>query len=256
MELPKNDFKHALAAGQLQIGLWTQLVNNISAEILAYSGFDWLVVDGEHAPNDTRSVIMQLQAMAPGTAMPVVRVAWNDMVLFKQYLDIGAQTLLVPFIESADDARRAVAYTRYPPGGVRGVAGTHRANRYGRVAGYHKSASDEICLLLQVESRPGLENLAEIAAVDGVDGIFFGPSDLAASMGHLADTAHPEVQAVFPEALEVCRQAGKAAGILAPIEADARKFIDMGFTFVAVGNDIAILAKGSEALAQAFKRGR
>jgi len=253
MKLPRNDFKRALVSGRKQIGLWTQLASNISAEVLAYSGFDWLVVDTEHAPNDTRSVLLQLQVLAVGKAMPVVRIAWNDMILFKQYLDIGAQTLLVPFVETAEEARQVVSYSHYPPEGVRGVALSHRANRYGRIDNYHHHAGEEICLLVQIESERALDNLAEIAAVEGIDGVFIGPSDLAASMGHLTDTAHADVQAAIERALEVSTRVGKAAGILAPIEAEARRFLDMGFTFVAVGSDISLLARSSEALAGAFK---
>ena len=190
----------------------------------------------------------QLQAMASGTAAPVVRPPWNDAVAFKRLLDLGVQNFVVPFVQNADEARRAVAATRYPPRGIRGVAVATRANRYGRVTDYLQRASDEICIHVQLETRTALANLAEIAAVDGVDGLFIGPSDLAADLGHLGDSAHPEVRAVIDDAIVRIRQAGKAPGILAPIEADARHWLDLGATFVAVGSDLGVFRGGTQAL--------
>lgn len=250
---PPNSLKAALHEGRRQIGLWSSLGSNVVAEVLAYAGYDWILVDTEHAPNDPVDVLAQLQALAAGTAEPVVRVAWNDKVLIKRLLDIGARSLLVPFVQSAAEAREAVAATRYPPRGIRGVSVAHRANRFGRVPGYLQSADREICVLLQLETRTALNALEEIADVEGVDGLFIGPSDLAADLGHLGDAAHPDVQAAIAEAGKRIRAAGKPAGILAPIEADARRYFDMGFSFVAIGSDLGILASGSSQLASRMR---
>lgn len=249
MTLPPNRLKAALAAGRRQIGLWSSLCSNVVAEVLAYAGYDWIVVDTEHAPSAPLDVLAQLQGLAAGTAEPVVRVAWNDTVLLKRLLDIGARSLLIPFVQSAAEARRAVAATRYPPEGVRGVSVAQRANRFGRVAGYLPHAAEQICVLVQLETREALVELEAIAATEGVDGLFIGPSDLAAALGHLGDAAHPEVQQAIGDACQRVRAAGKPAGILAPVEADARRYFQMGFTFVAIGSDVGILAAGSTALA-------
>jgi len=182
-----------------------------------------------------------------------VRPAWNDPVLFKRLLDIGVQSFVVPFVQNADEASRAVAATRYPPHGIRGVATTTRASRYGRVKDYLARASDEICVIVQIETRAALRNIEAIAAVDGVDGLFIGPSDLAADMGHLGDNGHPEVRAAIEDAVDRIRAAGRPAGILAPVEADARHWIDVGCRFVGVGNDAGVLARQTEALAAKFK---
>lgn len=255
MELPLNPFKRALAERRLQIGLWSQLCSPIAAEVLAGAGLDWVVIDTEHAPNELPAVADQLRALYGGSASPVVRVAWNDMVPVKRLLDIGAQSLLFPFVQSAEEARQAVAYTRYPPLGVRGVAGTHRANRYGRVKGYHARAHQEICVLVQVESLQAVDRITDIAAVEGIDGLFIGPADLAASLGHLGDIGHAQVQEAIAAACKRCAEAGKPIGILAAVEADARRFIDMGFGFVAVGSDLGLLATHSAAIAARFKPG-
>jgi 4-hydroxy-2-oxoheptanedioate aldolase len=247
--LPPNTLKAALAEGRRRIGLWSTLCSNVVAEVLAYAGYDWIVVDTEHAPAAPLDVLAQLQGLAAGTAEPVVRVAWNDAVLLKRLLDIGARSLLIPFVETAEEARRAVAATRYPPEGVRGVSVGHRANRFGRVAGYAQAAHAAICVLVQLETATALTNLEAIAAVEGVDGLFIGPSDLAAALGHLGDAAHPAVQDSIADACARIRAAGKPAGILAPVEADARRYFAMGFTFVAIGSDLGILAAGSTALA-------
>lgn len=248
-----NPLKHALREGRPQIGLWSSLASNVTTEVVAGAGFDFLVLDTEHAPNELPGVQSQLQAMVGGTAAPVVRPACNDTVLFKRLLDVGVQTFLVPMVQDADEARRAVAATRYPPAGVRGVSVGHRANRYGRVKSYFERANEEICIHVQLETRGALRNLEAIAAVDGVDGLFIGPSDLAADLGHLGDYGHPEVRAAIEDAVARIRKAGKAAGILAPIEADARHWLERGATFVAVGSDLGLLARGSEALAARFK---
>jgi len=250
--LPINTFKRALGEGRLQIGLWSSLASHIATEITAGSGFDWLLIDTEHAPNDVATVHQQLQAMQGSTTAAVVRPAWNDAVLFKRLLDIGVQSLLVPFVQTADEATRAVAATRYPPRGIRGVATTTRAGRYGRVKDYLVRAHEEICVVVQIETRVALANLEAIAGVDGVDGLFIGPSDLAADMGHLGDNGHAEVRAAIDDAIERIRKCGKAAGILAPIDADARRWIDAGCRFVAVGSDTGVLARQTESLAAKF----
>lgn len=250
-----NQFKAAIAAGRTQIGLWCTLCSATAVEVAADSGFDWLLIDTEHAPNDIDSVLAQLRAIGiAGRATPIVRPVANDPALFKRYLDIGAQSLLVPFVESAEDARRAVAATRYPPNGVRGVTGIGRASRYGRVPGYLGRASDDICVLVQAETRTALEHLEEIAAVDGVDGVFIGPQDLAASLGHLGNPAHAVVQDAIGSALQRLRTAQRPAGILTANEDEARRYLDWGATFVAVGIDLAILARGADALAKRFDR--
>jgi len=253
MELPHNRFKQALTEGRLQIGLWSSLCSNIAAEVVADSGFDWILLDGEHSPNEVPGVMAQLQALAGGAATPVVRPAWNDAVMVKRMLDIGAQSILVPYVQNAGEAMRAVASVRYPPAGIRGVAAATRASRYGRVNNYLKSADSEICLLVQVETRAALGELEAIAKVEGVDGVFIGPSDLAASMGHIGNPADAEVQAALEDAVRRLKALGKAAGILTLNEGEARRYIDWGYTFVAVGSDVGLLSRGADALAKAFK---
>jgi len=252
MDLPRNTFKHAIAKGELQIGLWCSLCSPITAEIVCHSGFDWLLLDTEHSPNEVPDVLSQLQAVQTGSASPIVRPAWNDIVLIKRLLDIGAQSLLIPFVQTAEEARRAVEATRYPPGGIRGITGSGRASRYGRVTNYLKNASQEICLLVQVETKSALDRIEEIASVDGIDGIFIGPNDLAASFGHIGNWAHPEVQLALEDAVRRLKKIGKPAGILTPNEEEAKRFIQWGYTFVAVGADLGLLARGADALAKRF----
>ncbi|MGE0733544.1 MAG: HpcH/HpaI aldolase/citrate lyase family protein [Alphaproteobacteria bacterium] len=253
MQLARNEFKHAIAAGRLQIGLWSSLCSSIAAEIVSDSGYDWLLLDTEHSPNEIPDLVSQLQAVQRGTATPIVRPAWNDAVLFKRILDIGAQSLLVPYVQNADEARRAVAATRYPPRGIRGVTANGRASRYGRVKEYPKQADGEICLLVQVETRTALDQLEAIAKVDGVDGVFIGPGDLAASLGHIGNLGHPEVQSAIEDAVKRLKAIGRPAGILTGNEDDARKYIDWGFTFVAVGVDVSLLVRSADALLKRFK---
>ncbi len=247
--LPPNTFKAAIAAGQQQIGLWSSLCSNIATEIIAGSGFDWIVLDTEHAPNEVPGLLSQLQAMATSTTEPVVRVAWNDAVAIKRILDIGARTLLIPFVQNAEEARAAVAATRYPPQGIRGVSVGPRANRYGRVAGYHHVAHESICVIVQIETRSACAEIEAIAAVEGVDGIFIGPSDLAADMGHLANPKHPEVQAAIADACARIRAAGKGAGMLTGDPEEACRYLANGFTFVAMGSDAGVLASATAKLA-------
>jgi 4-hydroxy-2-oxoheptanedioate aldolase len=254
MELPRNGFKRALARGETQIGLWSSLSSNYSVEVIAGAGFDWLLLDMEHSPNDLESLLAQLQAAAPYATHPVVRVPWNDMVSIKRVLDVGAQSLLVPYVSSAAEARSAVSFTRYPPQGTRGVAGTTRATRFGRIKDYARRAHEEICVLVQVETQSALDNIEAICATEGVDGVFIGPADLHASLGHPGEIANPRVKPVIDEAVRRIRKAGKAPGILTPNEDDARHWLECGALFVAVGADVGILARGAEALAQKFKR--
>ena len=254
MEIPANRFKHALSRGELQIGLWCTLASHIAAEIVSDSGFDWLLLDTEHSPNDTPDILRHLQAVQGGSASPVVRAAWNDTVLIKRLLDVGAQTLLVPYVQNADEAARAVAATRYPPSGIRGVTGSGRASRYGRVKDYLQKANDEIGVIVQAETREALDRIESIAAIEGVDGIFVGPSDLSASLGLVGRPQSPEVQDAIEKAGARIRAAGKSAGILAGGEADARRYMGWGYNFVAVGVDTVMLARAADELAARFKR--
>jgi len=253
MDMPQNPFKRALKAGKTQIGLWSSLSSNYSVEVIAGAGFDWILLDSEHSPADVENLLRQLQAAAPYPTHPIVRVPWNDMVWIKRVLDIGAQTLLVPYVSTAAEARNAVAYTRYPPQGVRGVAGTTRATRFGRIKDYARRAHEEICLLVQVETQAALDNIEAIAAVEGIDGIFVGPADLHASLGHTGEVANPQVKPLIDDAIRRIGKCGKAPGILTPNEADARRWLECGALFVAVGADVGILARGAEALAAKFK---
>jgi 4-hydroxy-2-oxoheptanedioate aldolase len=253
VDLPLNTFKRAITSGRQQIGLWCSLSSSYSLEVVAASGFDWLLLDTEHSPNELDMVIAQLQAAAPYPSHPIVRVAWNDMVLIKRYLDIGAQTLLIPYVQNEEEAARAVAYTRYPPVGVRGVAGTTRATRFGRVKDYAKRAHEEICVLVQVETQTAVDRIEAIAKVDGVDGIFIGPADLHASLGYPGETANPAVLPVIENAIRRIKAAGKAPGILTGDEKLARRYIELGCLFTAVGADVGLLARESERLCAKYK---
>jgi 4-hydroxy-2-oxoheptanedioate aldolase len=253
MQLPVNNFKKALKEGKPQIGIWSSLSSHIVAEILAHAGFDWVLLDTEHSPNELPMVQAQLHAMSGGTASGVVRPAWNDMVLVKRFLDIGAQSLLLPYVQTAEEARNAVSYTRYPQAGLRGVAGSTRAAGYGRTKDYMKRAHEEICLLVQAETRKSLANLEAIAEVEGVDGIFIGPNDLSADLGHLGNWQHPDVWKAMEDAAKRIRKCGKAPGILVG-EAEGQRCLDAGFLFVAVGADTGMLVRGSDALAAKFKK--
>lgn len=253
MDINRNLFKQALHRRELQIGLWSTLCSNVAAEVVAHSGFDWLLLDTEHSPNELPDLLGQLQAMGRSTTTPVVRAAWNDTVLIKRILDIGAQSVLLPYVQSAEEARRAVAAVRYPPRGVRGVSAGSRASNYGRIKDYLHKADEQICLLVQIETRAALEQLEAIAGVDGIDGVFIGPADLSASLGHLGDPQHADTQKALQDAGGRLRKLGKAAGILTVVEADARRFIEWGYNFVAVGIDTALLARSADALARSFR---
>lgn len=256
MDLQNNAFKAALKSGQrAQIGLWLGLTDPICAEICAGAGFDWLLIDGEHAPNDVRSTLAQLQAVAPYPVHPIVRPVSGDVQLIKQLLDVGAQTLLVPMVESAEQARQLVSAMRYPPAGIRGVgAALARASQWNRITNYLHQANDQMCLLVQVETRQGLDNLDAIAAVEGVDGVFIGPSDLSAALGHLGKPTHPDVQHAIDDAIRRIRSAGRAAGILSTDETLSRHYLSLGCSFVAVGLDGNLLMRATQELARKFKQ--
>jgi len=250
---PRNAFKEALSTFQRQIGLWSGLSSPMAAEIIAGAGFDWIVIDGEHAPNDIPSLLAQLQAMRGGTAETVFRVPWNDPVIIKRALDVRARSLLIPFVQNAEEARKAVAAARYPPLGIRGVAVVPRANDYGRIQGYHANAHLDTCVLVQLESKAALNEIEAIAAVEGIDGLFIGPSDLAADFGHLGNPRHPEVQAAIKDAGERIRAAGKSAGTLSGNADDVERLISLGFNFTAVGSDVGLLARAAESVAGRFR---
>jgi len=257
MQLPTNRFKQALRDGQSQIGLWLGLANAYTAEICALAGFDWLLIDGEHSPNDLGNLLGQLQAIAAyPDSHAIARVPVGNAALIKQYLDLGVQTVLVPMVDTAEQAAELVRACRYPQddgqGGIRGMAGA-RASRWGHIKHYAKLANEQVCLLVQAESREALANLDAIAATPGVDGVFIGPADLSASMGHIGNPGHPEVQAAIEDAIARIRRAGKAAGILTVDESLARHYLALGALFVAVGLDTGILVRETTALAARFK---
>ncbi|MCE4222910.1 HpcH/HpaI aldolase/citrate lyase family protein [Methylobacterium sp. C25] len=253
MDVLTNRFKAALAQGRQQIGLWCSLASPISTEIVAGSGFDWLLLDMEHSANDLRDIYGQLQAMGEGTASAMVRVPSDEPITIKRILDTGAQSLMIPNIDDAEQAHRAVAATRYAPRGVRGFSQAPRAARFGRIPDYHARCEAEIFIAVQIESRRALDNLEEIAAVEGVDGVFIGPGDLSTSLGFLGQQNHAEVVAVIETAIARIHKAGKHAGILTANEELAQRYIGAGTTFTAVGSDMGLLARSSEALAKRFR---
>ncbi|PMR72616.1 4-hydroxy-2-oxoheptanedioate aldolase [Billgrantia endophytica] len=254
MQMPHNRFKRRLLAGERQTGLWLGLANAYTAEMAATAGFDWLLLDGEHSPNDLNSLLAQLRAVAPYASHPIVRPPTGDPVLIKQYLDIGVQTLLIPMVESAAQAAELVAATRYPPRGIRGVGHVlARAARWGQVEDYLARADEEMCLLVQVETRAGLDNLDAIAATEGVDGVFIGPADLSAAMGHLGDPGHPAVRTAIGDAIGRINAAGKAAGIVTVDEEEAGEYLETGCHFVGVGIDSLLLMRAMQGLATRFR---
>ncbi|MDX2482883.1 MAG: HpcH/HpaI aldolase/citrate lyase family protein [Pseudodonghicola sp.] len=256
MPVPKNSFKQALAAGEKQIGCWMSFADGQAAEIMGTTGFDWLVIDGEHAPNDIRSIRDQLSALAASPSHPVVRVPIGETWMIKQVLDAGAQTVLVPMVESGDQARELVRACRYPPEGTRGVGAMGgRATMFGSITDYIATADAEICLLVQVESRAGLAALDDILAVEGVDGVFIGPADLSTDMGFKGDSAAPEVHKAIADAIARIKAAGKAPGILGITDDAIQTYADMGAQFLAVGIDVLILAQTARALATRWKQG-
>nr|WP_245404638.1 HpcH/HpaI aldolase/citrate lyase family protein [Ancylobacter gelatini] len=251
--MPVNTFKRAIHAGQQQIGFWNSMACPTTTEILAGSGFDWLLIDAEHAPNDVPNVMAQLQAMMENTTHPIVRIPVNDPIVIKRHLDIGTQSFLIPMVETVEEAQAAVAATRFPPHGLRGFAGASRASRFGRVKDYHHKAHDELCLLVQIETLKGLDNLEAIAAVPGIDGLFIGPGDLSSDMGHLGNQGHPEVVELIEKTIARIVAAGNRAGILTGDETLARRYMAAGCIFTAVGIDTGLLARSTEAIAKKYK---
>ncbi|MHB1199579.1 MAG: 2-dehydro-3-deoxyglucarate aldolase [Polaromonas sp.] len=249
-----NSFKSDLRAGKTLIGCWSSLSNAITTEVLGVAGFDWILLDGEHSPNDMATFIPQLMALKDSASAPVVRPSSNNVVEIKRLLDAGFYNFLVPFVQTADEARRAVAATRYPPQGIRGVSVSQRSNRYGTVVDYFKGINDQICVMVQIESRAGVAAAGEIAAIDGVDCLFVGPSDLAAGLGHLGNVNHPDVQAAIAAVFADAKACGKPAGILAPVETDARRYMAMGATFVGVGSDLGVFRSATQALHDRYHR--
>jgi len=249
-----NPLKQALAERRAQIGLWQSLANPYTAEVCADTGYDWLLFDGEHAPNTVQTLLAQLQAVAPYPVEPVARVPVGEAAIIKQYMDIGFRSLLIPMVESAEQAKHLVAATRYPPRGVRGVASAvSRAAGFGARPGYLATAHEDVCLILQIESRAGLEGIEAIAAVDGVDALFIGPADLAAALGHLGDPRHEAVQGAIAEAIERIARADKPSGIFALSPEDARRWLAKGVSFVSVGTDIGLLGRGARELRGAIR---
>lgn len=254
MDMPRNRFKHGLAARDWQVGLFVGLASAYSMEVLAGAGFDWLVIDAEHSPNNPATVLAQLQAAAAYPVQVLVRPMSHDPALIKQYLDAGAQTLLLPLVDDASQARALVAAMRYPPRGIRGVAASlARAARWNGVEGYVGQADAEVCLVVQVETRRGLENLDAILAVEGVDAVFIGPADLAASLGHLGEPGHPEVREAIEAAVRRIAASGKAAGVFVTDPALAASYRSLGACFVAVGGDTTVLRGAAVRLADAFR---
>ncbi|APG89358.1 4-hydroxy-2-oxoheptanedioate aldolase [Sinorhizobium americanum] len=249
MPAPTNPFKAAIREGRFQLGLWVALASPYAAEVVAGSGYDWLLIDGEHAPNDLPLLAAQYRAIAGRGSHPIVRLPVGDTALIKQVLDTGVQTLLIPMVDTIEQARQLVRAVRYPPHGIRGVgAALGRATNFGRITDYLQNANDEICLILQIESRAGLAALDEIAALDGVDGLFIGPSDLAADMGHLGNPAHPDVRAAIVDGFARIHKAGKARGILTLDPVQARDYRDLGADFMAIGTDVTLLVSATERL--------
>jgi 4-hydroxy-2-oxoheptanedioate aldolase len=261
--LPVNAFKQAIAQRQTQVGLWLATGEPYLAEMLAGTGFDWLLIDGEHGPNDLRQTLAQLQAIGSATSTlpagvtpphPAVRLPVSDPVLVKQYLELGVQTLLVPMIDTAQQALEMARAMRYPPHGIRGMgSGLARSSRWQRYPQYIHEANVQVCLLVQAETVEALNNIDAIAATPGVDGVFIGPADLSTSMGRHGQPSHPDVVAAIHHGIARTLHAGKAAGILATQEAQARQWIEAGASFVAVGVDITLLSQAAQALAARFK---
>jgi len=255
MDLPVNHFKRAIAGGKRQLGAWLSSGAPSTAEALGCTGFDFLVVDMEHTPIDVGQMVDVLRAVAATPAQAIVRPPWNDMVMIKRAMDAGAISLLLPFVQNADEARRAVSYTRYPPEGVRGVAGSHRGSRYGNVDNYLKRANGEVCVIVQIETTSALERLEEIAAVPGVDSIFVGPADLSASMGFLGDMGNRQVQDRLAGAAAHCRRLGKPCGIIGADPAMVGTFLDYGYTWAAIGTDLSLMvSRAREYLGQVRER--
>lgn len=252
MQERPNPLKTSLAAGRPSLGLWCSLASALSTEIMAGAGAGWLLIDGEHSPNDLRSIMAQLQAAAAFPCEAAVRLPSDSAVLIKQFMDAGARSLMVPNVRTADQARAIVAAMSYAPAGIRGFSTGHRANQFGRIKDYHRTARANQLLAVQIECETGVANAAEIAAVEGVDVLFVGPGDLSTNMDAMGSPGADHVQAAIARVLQAARDAGKAAGILAPLKADADRYLRDGFTMVAVGADLGLLARGSDNLIASF----
>lgn len=256
MPAPKNTFKSALGENRFQLGLWVALASPYAAEVVSGSGYDWLLIDGEHGPNDIPLLSAQIQAVARSGSHPIVRLPAGETWLIKQILDTGAQTLLIPMVESVEEAQALVKAVRYPPHGVRGVgAALGRASQFSRIGDYVETANEQICLIVQIESRAGLKALDDIAALDGIDALFIGPSDLAADMGYLGQPGHPEVTAAIMDAFARIKKAGKARGIMTLDLAQARLYREMGADFMAIGTDVTVLVSATTKLREDFLAG-
>ncbi|MFN8354205.1 MAG: HpcH/HpaI aldolase/citrate lyase family protein [Spirosomataceae bacterium] len=255
MNLPVNAFKKAFADSQApQLGVWNGLPDNYVAEILAGAGFDWILIDGEHSPFDLRTILHQLQAIARFNVPVLVRPPVGDPIIIKQLLDIGVETLLIPMVDTAQEAEQLFRATQYPPQGFRGVgAGLARAAQWNRIGNYLHEANEQICLMVQVENTAGLQNLDAILAVEGVDGIFIGPSDLAASMGHLGNYRHPDVMQAIENAIRTIRKAGKIAGVMATSKPLADHYISVGANMVAIAVDSSLLVKATSEVVDSYK---
>lgn len=247
MQLPQNSFLTAIQQHTLQYGIWASTASAYVTEITATTGHDWMLIDGEHSPSTLHNLLGQLQAVAPYAIRPVVRIADHSTSLLKQTLDVGAQTLMIPMVESASQAHALVAATRYAPQGIRGVGGAlTRATRWGSINNYITDAHQQLCLIAQIESKAGAQQAEQIAAIAGIDAIFIGPADLSTSMGYAGDASHPEVQQLIQQTIHIARQQGKACGILAPNPTDAQRYIQWGCSFVAVSIDIPLFLQAAQ----------
>ena len=253
--MKRNAFLRAIRNGEPQIGLWISLSNNYAADVVATAGYDWALLDMEHSPNEVGIVLGQMQAFSAVDTTTIARPMWNDPVLVKRLMDVGAQSLLFPMIQSVEEAQLAVSATRYPPEGIRGVSATQRGNQFGRVSDYFDRVHDETCVLVQIETMHALEQVEAIAAVDGVDGVFFGPADLSADMGKLGQTSDAQLWEHISNAAKRVQAIGKPAGTLVMDAAKGARLLNDGFSFVACGSDLGLLARGADKLLADVRKG-
>ena len=251
---PRNPFKRRLLAGEPLIGVWSSLASTLAAEMISHTDFDWALFDGEHAPNEVSHMVGYLQAMKGSSVASMVRTAWNDTVLIKRLLDIGFQNFIVPYVQNADEARAAVAATRYPPQGVRGVAMAMRAADFGFTTNYVRTANATICVIVQVETETAIAGLENICKVRGVDAVFVGPSDLAASLGHLGDSGHKDVQKVIRRVADTCARMGTASGVLARNVKEVERYLKWGYRFIGATSDTALLKAGLTGVTDHFRK--
>lgn len=251
----KNKFLQGLRNGDPQVGLWVSLCSNLAADVVATAGYDWALLDMEHAPSEIGIAMSQMQAFGAGTTSTIARPMWNDPVVVKRLMDVGAQSLLFPMVQSVEEAQLAVSATRYPPQGIRGVSGTTRANHFGRVTDYFDNVHNETCVLVQIETMHALEQVEAIAAVDGVDGVFFGPADLSADMGKLGQITDAGLWETISNAAKAVNKVGKPAGTLVMDADRASRLINDGFGFVACGSDLGLLARGADNLLKSVRAG-